>query len=432
MTQRANFRHDASTNFNQGGIGHRFAHLKGYVDHRILFSPATAFALAICGTYAFSGIVNRFSPEGSIGSILVRLGIILVISTSFILIPSRFRSSTPALLPIKIFFIFYISRLVENFYVSSVDIPPGPVGVFSFLLMSGVGPALLISSMDRTIRNENLNLAMNALCMIFLVGLFLNRDLLFASGTDRMSLDKINPISMGHTASLFLIFFILLTEKTRKLSIITMVLCPLLFLVLVWARSRGAYIAGAGALLIYVLLLKGSKRVFAICGAIAVGVVIVASSGTELIDVITTRLAQIDANSDQSTMARSLMYTGAWRQFQEDPLFGRYAVEMQFHFYPHNIYLESLISVGLIGSLPFAAHIILALRSTVGIIRSGKFPLAAVLTAVLFIREAIAGLASGSLWGSTTFWITSALTISFWYGYQGFLDRSRRLENRAY
>lgn len=432
MTQRGNFHYDVSTNFSQGGIGHRFGHLKGYVDRRILFSPATAFALAICGTYAFSGIVNRFSPEGSIGSILVRMGIILIISISFILVPAKFRSSTYALLPVKIFFIFYISRLVENFYISFVDIPPGPVGIFSFLLICGVGPALLISSMDRTIRNENLNLAMNTLCVIFLVGLFLNRDLLFASGTDRMSLDKINPISMGHTAFLFIIYFVLLTEKTKKLSIAPMVLCPLLFIVLVWARSRGAYIAGAGALLIYVLLLKGSRRVFAILGAVAIAVVVLASSGTELIDVVINRLAQIDANSDQSTMARSLMYTGAWRQFQEDPLFGRYAVEMRFHFYPHNIYLESLISVGLIGSLPFAAHIILALRSTVGIVRSGKFPIAAVLTAVIFIREAIAGLASGSLWGSSTFWVTSALTISFWYGYQGFLDRSRRLENGAY
>ncbi|RWE55630.1 O-antigen ligase family protein [Mesorhizobium sp.] len=432
MTQRANFRYDTSTDFNQGGIGHRFAHLRGYVDRRVLFSPATAFALVICGTYAFSGIVNRFDPEGSAGSILVRLAIVLILLISFLIVPTKFRSSTPELLPLKLFFIFYISRLVENFFVSSVYIPAGPVAVFGFLLMSGVGPTLLISSLDRTIRNENLILAMNALCIIFLVGLFINREILFESGAGRMSLDKINPISMGHTAFLFLIYFIILTVNTRKLSIIPAVLSPIVFLVLVWARSRGAYIAGAGALLIYVLLLKGSKRVFAISGAIAVAVVVLASTGTELIDVITDRLARIDPDADQSTMIRSQLYAGAWRQFLENPLFGRYVVEMQFHFYPHNIYLESLISVGAIGSLPFAAHIVLALRSTVGIIRSGKFPLSAVLTAVIFIREAIAGLASGSLWGNSVFWVTSALTISFWYGYQGFLEKSRNSEIRAY
>jgi O-antigen ligase len=432
MTQRANVHYDVSADFTRGGIGRRFAHLRNYVDQRFLFSPATAFALAICGFYTFSGIVNRVDPEGSLGSILVRVAIALITFTSFILIPSRLRSSTPALLPMKIFFIFYLCRLVENIYISSVSISPGPGMIFSVFLVTGVGSALLISSMDRAIRNTELIFAMNALCVIFLFGLILNKELLIESSTRRMSLDKINPIALGNTAFIFLIYCVLIVGKTKKLTIQAIILCPMLFLVVVFARSRGAYISGAGALLIYVLLLKGSKRVFAICGVFAVALVILASSGVELIDVIIARLQTIDVDSDQSTKIRSQLYAGAWRQFQENFLIGRYAVEMQFNFYPHNIYLESLMSVGAIGSLPFVAHIVLALRSAVGIIRSGKFPLAAVLTAVIFIREAIAGMASGSLWGHSGFWVTSALTISFWYGYQGFLAKTRNSENRVY
>ncbi|TIP81095.1 MAG: O-antigen ligase family protein, partial [Mesorhizobium sp.] len=174
------------------------------------------------------------------------------------------------------------------------------------------------------------------------------------------------------------------------LTVQAMIFCPILCLIVVFAKSRGAYIAGAGALLVYVLLLKGSKRVFAVCGAFAIALVVLASSGVELIDVVIARLQTINVDADQSTMIRSQLFAGAWSQFLESPVFGRYAVEMRFNFYPHNIYLESLMAVGALGSLPFAAHIVLALRSTVGIIRSGKFPLAAVLAAVLFIREAIA------------------------------------------
>ncbi|UVC14568.1 O-antigen ligase family protein [Mesorhizobium onobrychidis] len=432
MTQRVNFHYDAPpADFDRGGIGRRFEHLRGYVDRRIVFSPAMAFALAICGIYSFSGIVNRIDPEGSLGSLLIRAAIALITAVSFILVPPRFRSTTPYLLPLKIFFILYLFRLVENIYISSMKFSPGPAMLFSVFLVTSVAATFILSSMSRAIRDENLIFSLNILCALFLVGLYLNRDMLFVSADSRMSLDKINPIAMGHTAFAFLIYFIILTERTRKLSFKSMIMCPLLFLVVVWARSRGAYIAGAGALLVYVLLLKGSNRVLAISGAIAVAIVVLASTGTELIDVVADRLEQINS-ADQSTTLRSLMQEGAWRQFQEDPLFGRYVVEMQLRFYPHNIYLESLMSVGLIGSLPFAAHIILALRSTVGIIRSGKFPLGAVFAAVVFIREAIAGLASGSLWGNAIFWVSSALTISFWYGYQGFLDRSRKLENRAY
>lgn len=431
MTQRANFRYDVTTGFGRTGLGHQFAHLRGYVDRHLVFSPATAFALAICGTYAFSGIINKLDPEGSIGSILIRVTIAVITLVSFFLVPKNFRSSTPYLLPLKIFFIFYICRLIENIYISSVIFSPGPTMVFSVFLVTGVGAALVISSMERAIRSDKLIFAMNALCLVFLVGLYVNRDLLFINENSRMSLEKINPISMGHTAFSFFIYLVILGEKTRKISFLSMIMGPCLFVVIVWARSRGAYIAGAGALLTYVLLLKGSRRVFIIAGAIAAALIILVSTGSALVDIVANRLAQINVNSDQSTMVRSMLFAGAWGQFLEHPLFGRYVVEMQFHFYPHNIFLESLMALGVIGSLPFAAHIVLALRATVGIIRSGKFPLAAVLTAVLFIREAIAGLASGSLWGNSVFWVTSSLTISFWYGYQGFLDKARNMESRA-
>lgn len=303
--------------------------------------------------------------------------------------------------------------------------------VFSVYLVSGVGATLIIASMDRAIRNTDMILVMNALCVIFLIGLYLNRDVLFAAQGERMSIDKINPIAMGHTAFAFLIYLFLVLGKTRKLTMQAIILGPMLLMVVVFSKSRGAYIAGAGSLLVYILLLKGSKRVFAVLGALVVALAILATSGVELIDVVIARLQTINVDADQSTMVRSQLFAGAWGQFLENPVFGRYAVEMQFNFYPHNIYLESLMAMGALGSLPFAAHILLALRSTVGIIRSGKFPLAAVLTAVLFIREAIAGMASGSLWGNSVFWVTSALTISFWYGYQGFLAKARNAENRA-
>ncbi|MER8991566.1 O-antigen ligase family protein [Mesorhizobium sp. M0678] len=432
MIQRANLRYGASAGFTRGGIGHRLAHLRGYVDRRILFSPAAAFALAIGGVYAFAGLVNKFDPEGSTGSILVRLAIALITIGSYVLLPAKLKSSTAALIPMKLFFVLYLCRLVENVYLSSINISPGPMMVFSVFLVTGVGSTLLIASMDRAIRNSDLIFVMNILCVIFLVGLYLNRDMLFMSQDERMSLDKINPIAMGHTGFAFLIYFFLVLGKTKKLTIQSVILGPMLLLAVVFSRSRGAYIAGAGALLVYILLLKGSKRVFAVLGALVVAMAILATSGVDLIDVVIARLQTINVDADQSTMVRSQLYAGAWRQFLENPVFGRYVVEMRFNFYPHNIYLESLMAMGALGSLPFAAHIVLALRSTVGIIRSGKFPLAAVLAAVLFIREVIAGMASGSLWGNSLFWVTSALTISFWYGYQGFLAKNRNPEIGAY
>ncbi|TKB27793.1 MAG: hypothetical protein E5W69_06840, partial [Mesorhizobium sp.] len=122
---------------------------------------------------------------------------------------------------------------------------------------------------------------MNALCVIFLIGLYLNRDVLFAAQGERMSIDKINPIAMGHTAFAFLIYLFLVLGKTRKLTIQAIILGPMLLMVVVFSKSRGAYIAGAGSLLVYILLLKGSKRVFAVLGALFVAMAILATSGVE-------------------------------------------------------------------------------------------------------------------------------------------------------
>ncbi|WP_254020827.1 O-antigen ligase family protein [Mesorhizobium escarrei] len=381
-----------------------------------LVSPASGFALAVLGYYAFGGLVSRFFPDGNFGSIFSRAIITSIVVVSFFFSGSGKGQRYLFLYPFIIFVLLYSLRLVENVVILGIEIKPGNGIVFGFFLVSGVLSALLLSRTFREMSDEHFSVAMSLLCVIFLIGLFLNRQQLTIIGGSRLSLEKINPIAMGHTAFGFIIYYLLSFKRSRRLTIEAMIFVPILLSVAVWARSRGAYLAGGGSLVLYALLLEGRRRLVTLLGAAVVIAALLALFGTEYVDVVSQRLSAIDAETDSSTQTRSLLFAGAWQQFADDWAFGRFAVEMRSNFYPHNIYLESLMALGVLGSIPFAVHLLLAIRATVGVIRSRRFPLVAVFAAVLFIREAIASAGSGSLWGNSAFWVASVMVITFWYG----------------
>ena len=135
------------------------------------------------------------------------------------------------------------------------------------------------------------------------------------------------------------------------------------------------------------------------------------------------------AVSDRSTFLRVLSFQGAYEQFLDHPLFGRYVNEHLTYYYPHNIYLESFMAVGLLGSAPFFLHVFLALRSALLVLRLKYVSWVWTFISILFMREAMGSAASGSLWGNTGFWMTSFLVIAIWSGHRRELAVNRRIQS---
>jgi len=393
----------------------------------LLFSPAFALSLAFFGYYSFAGFVNFFLPKGDLGSILIRSGILIFIAISF-LRTTRISTSVTrlVLLPVILFLLAYFMRLIENIYLADIYIPPGPRLILPIFVFSGIATAFALSRIVHAIRDEDFTIVLSGLCIIFLAGMALNIDVLMQSAEHRMMLEKINPISMAHLAFAFLIYYLLVFSRSKRLAVEAAVITPVLLLIVVYAQSRGAYIAGAGAIAIYILLLKGTRRVWLLVGLSVVGLIVAYTAAIEHFEIAIHALQRIDIYNDASTHGRYISFYGAWEQFNDNFAFGQYAVERTTGYYPHNIYLESLMAVGFIGTIPFAIHLMLAIRAAAGIIRTHRFSIAPVLVSILFFREAIASMASGSLWGNTGFWITSILVIVFWYGQPRCLKRSMR------
>jgi O-antigen ligase len=389
---------------------------------RLLTSPAAAFLLLFptIGYYTLATYVNVLvDAESSIGGIIIRAGSLAVLVIAFIRLRRKEKRSVgDLLLPATIFVFIYGYRLLENMLILDLEIRPGNGLVLLSFFLSGILPAYVLASSERAIRDEHMTILLSLFAVLFLIGMALNREALIETAESRMMLDKINPIALAYVASNLLLFYMLAFTRSKRSMIEAVLIVPILLLIASLARSRGMIISTGVTLAIYVLALKGTRRIWVLLGLGGVAVAVGYFAEPEYLDYVTEALNRIDVHEDRSTAERALFLEGAWNQFLENPILGRYAVELQLNFYPHNIYLEALMAVGLVGAVPLFLHVGMALRAAVGLIREPEGSFARSFVALLFIRDAIGAAASGSLWGNTGFWITSFLVIAMWYGRQ--------------
>ena len=382
----------------------------------VIFSPSSALAISLIGYYPLASYTNFFFPEGSLGGIIIRLmmlsslGLIFFFTTKI-----RGVALTHLFIPAIIFMVLYILRLLENFYIQNIDIIPGAQTIFSVFIFNALLPCIILSYFKSNLRDSDFAFAMSALAAIFLLGLTLNLDELAKTASSRLTLDRVNPIVLANTSIAFLQFQLLFFRQSNFIKIATLVTTPFLLLVAILAQSRGPWLAAAGTLAFYIFVSQGRARLFAI-GAASLGVLLAFIYGSDYLAVIFNRFMFTDLNLDDSTFVHYQGITGAWKQFTDDIFFGRYAIEMVTGFYPHNIFLEAPMSVGLLGAIPFFIHLGFATLASIGIVRSRDSSLVAKFLALTFVRESIVNSFAGSIWGATSFWISSFMVIALWYG----------------
>ena len=384
---------------------------------RVVASPSCAFLL-LCrriGFYALPAYANKITPDSHIGAIVIRVGSLIVLFLSISRVPRAMRHHFfPALMPAALFLFFYSFRLLDNMLLLGIEIAPGNIQVLQ-IFFSTLVASFLLAQVEHTLRDEDLTLLMSAFTFLFLLGMLLNFDQLSATAGYRLQLQKINPISLSYVCSSIIIYYIVYWGSSRRILIEFAIAFPALITIIALAQSRGMMISTVVTLIVYVLALKGTQRIFVLISLCGGALIISLYIAPEMAARMLQALERIDPNTDMSTAGRVLSFNGAWDQFLKDPVFGRYAIELQTNFYPHNIYLEALMAVGLFGGVPFGLHVALAFRASVGLIRARDKSRAQVFVALLFIRSAVGTASSGSLYGSSGFWISSFIVIAMWY-----------------
>jgi O-antigen ligase len=127
-----------------------------------------------------------------------------------------------------------------------------------------------------------------------------------------------------------------------------------------------------------------------------------------------------NVSSDPGVAARRLLWRGAIEQFDRSPILGDSFVEATLRFYPHNAFLEVMMTTGIIGLLLL---IVVVLVGSVSAFRTLRDP-GLRWIGLLFVQQVLAAQTSGSLYLSQAFWAALLMVIS--------VDaRANRLAQRA-
>ena len=221
--------------------------------------------------------------------------------------------------------------------------------------------------------------------------------------------DILNPITLGAFAGMLMV---IIAYRVRILN--SPMLQPFNFVpffvatvVLTLSLSRGAMLATV--VVMYMLFfsksaVKSTYRNLAILLMMAIGVFVVFNSD---LGIVTSRIA-IDVGDENSDgEARVILWILAIQKIIADPIFGS-SVTTSIG-YVHNIYLESIMAVGLFISL-LLFYPIWTVRSKMNKLSKINSPIS--LSVYLFIFHATACIFSGTVYNSEYLWLTFAIALN--------------------
>jgi O-antigen ligase len=140
----------------------------------------------------------------------------------------------------------------------------------------------------------------------------------------------------------------------------------------------------------------------------AAGLVIVALLAGELLG-INPFERFLSILSDASVSYREQAIRGALLQFATSPIFGGRMLEQTTFDYPHNVLVEALMAIGVFGGLALATYMTFAAVSSLRIIRRN---VSCQWLGMCCLMQLFAGVTSGSLYLSDSFWALSAAAIA--------------------
>jgi O-antigen ligase len=251
------------------------------------------------------------------------------------------------------------------------------------------------------------------LFLIFAIGVFLNADVLYERETQQASLERVNSIALSSLATSFLIFAILSFPKSKPINFMLNCICVVVSAtVLALSQARGPILATLVALILYFFMVSASGRKNLVTVSAGAAILLVAveflSGGGFLIEAFARFYAVQDGGAGDSVTMRTVAWENSWYQFLDDPIFGKFMFETTFDHYPHNIFLESLIATGVIGTFFLLFHIILTMRASFFVLKSGNASLSHAFIVIIFLKETTQNMFSGALWGAMGFFIASA------------------------
>lgn len=226
----------------------------------------------------------------------------------------------------------------------------------------------------------------------------------------------LNPLTVAYSATVSLVVGISRLCNPRISNLwslafsLVLVLTGLMGLAL--GSSRGASLGLAVAMIVIARSTLGSKiglsmRSLGIMCLLGVTLLVtIAYTGSSLLDrIVVTTEEQLSGYTD----SRLDYWRAAYQQFLKHPIVGSYIEIPTLGTYPHNIVLESLVAIGILGTLFLVVLLWLGLEIAFKE-RSEDFEIVAI--KAMFLVVFVGSLLSGAIYASLSFWLFLGALIS--------------------
>jgi O-antigen ligase len=375
-------------------------------NNRVLSADLAAWivALSLVG-YPMLGTLVAFTALPSLAaSIPVRASIIIfslmLMLRSKVVVTKHLRFQV-----IILFWSLYFVRLVWDMFVARI--PVAGDFMFNFIFFSIVPAVALMHAREINERRltDLLFVYGSVTCVLATLAYF--TDLAISrsfteEAEGRLVLDTVNPITYGHVGVTTLLAALSKSRRcTSAMDWVSVAAASALGLLAIQlSGSRGPLMS----LLICILALACFNKAYRwmLLPFFALILLFFAGAFDESGNLLASRLTS-SVQSDNSEV-RIIMQAGAIQQFLDSPVFGSAIVERQFQDYPHNLFVESAMAMGVIGLVLIIGISIFLLRGVAQKIKGWSL-----LLALIALQYFSAAQFSGSISASSPFWVLVAL-----------------------
>lgn len=359
------------------------------------------FACALLG-YPLFGLMAALANTGSgLFSIPFRLGVVALALMLVTIRPQSRRSLSLGEILLWAFALIYTLRLTSD----SIDQMAGAQEAAAFFVVGTLVPcaALTFSRLDLARYEYPLARILACFggftCMVAIGMHFLQlgEAQSLTAITGRLSYTAINPISLGHVATTTLLAAVCITRHRSNMVVwLAVVLCSAAALIcLALTASRGPMLALAACTVVYIVATRHWKLV---AGGIVM-ILFIALGAVGDLGSIDYRLTGWE--HDESIRARFALQFAALADFYQKPILGSSFLDLTTFSYPHNLFIESAMAMGVVGLLTALLLVCMALRRSLQVLNQG-----AMLIVLLLVQYLVAAQFSGALYGSAALWLS--------------------------
>ncbi|WP_188504868.1 O-antigen ligase family protein [Parapedobacter pyrenivorans] len=227
--------------------------------------------------------------------------------------------------------------------------------------------------------------------------------------------DLISPLILSYCSALVLgvsmnLWLTTTRKKFReKMSLIVLMLLALTPFFL--GASRGSIFAIALPIIFLVITNRKAvanlKVLFASLIALIFLVIISDYFGSNIFDRFLNMFS--DSNSSSTAGERVLIWKQSLSQFYSNPIIGDRMELVGYNIYPHNIFIEVLQNLGVLGFVPFIGLIFIGIKECFLLFRNHR---EFCWIGVFFLQSLSQNMFSGAIYNASWFWFSLALVIS--------------------